>query len=158
MNNLATIAYDTCRLYADINGYEWPSTLFKSKRPNETNAEMYRSRSDIIRERNCITVIELACPFGTNLLKSYDYKNTKYENLRGAFLNPFSYFKLILLEISCLGFTVSSIKTFEIVLNGNNLDSVRIIKTCQGVAIRASYYIYHRRNKIWSDRELISYT
>ena len=113
---------------------------------------MYRSRPDIIRERNCITVIELACPFGTNLLKSYDYKNTKYENLRGAFLN------LILLEISCLGFTVSSIKTFETVLNGNNLDSVRIIKTCQGVAIRASYYIYHRRNKIWSDRELISYT
>ena len=70
MNNLVAIAFEICRLYTDINGYECPSTRFKSTRPNETNAEMYRSRPDIIiRERNCITVIELTCPFEMNLLK-----------------------------------------------------------------------------------------
>ena len=42
MNNLVAIVSDTSRLYADINGYECPSTLSKSKRQNETNAEMYR--------------------------------------------------------------------------------------------------------------------
>ena len=68
MNNLVAIASNTSTLYANINGYECPSTLFKSKRSNETNAEMYRSRPDIIREINCITVIELTCPFETNLL------------------------------------------------------------------------------------------
>ena len=38
------------------------------------------------------------------------------------------------------------------------LNSVRIIKKCQEVAIRDSYYICRRRNKISSDPELISYT
>ena len=98
MNNLVAIASDTCRSYADINGYECQSTLFESKRPNETNAEMYRSRPDIIiREGNCVTVIELTCPFETNLLKSHDYKVTKYQNLRSALLSPYSHFKLMLL-------------------------------------------------------------
>ena len=50
------IGSDTCRLYADINGYEYPSTLFKSKRPNETNAEMYWLIPDIII-REPITVL-----------------------------------------------------------------------------------------------------
>ena len=89
MNSLVVIATDTCSLYPDIIGYECPSTLFKSKRPNETKAEMYRWRPDIInRERNCITVIEIMCPFETNQVKSHDYKVTKYENLRSALLNP----------------------------------------------------------------------
>ena len=48
MNNLITIVSDTCRVYANMNGYECPNTLFKSKRPNETNAEMYQSRPDSI--------------------------------------------------------------------------------------------------------------
>ena len=101
---------------------------------------MYRSRTDIItREGNCNIAIELTCPFGTNLLKLHDYKITKYQNFRRAPLNPCSHFKLRFLEISSLGFTVSSIKTFETYLNGKNLDFVRIIKKCQEVAIRASY-------------------
>ena len=144
-DQLVTIASDICRLYADIKGYECSSTLFKSNRPNEINAEMYRSRPDIIIcERNCITVIKLTCPFETNLLKSHDCTITKYQNLRSALLNPCLHFKLILLEIYSLGFTGSSIKTFETYLNGINLDSVRIIKKRQEVAIRASYNIYCR--------------
>ena len=151
--------WTTSSQYADVNGHECQGTLLKSKRPNETNAELYQLRPDIIiRERNCITVIELTCSFEMNLLKSHDYKVTKYQNLRSALLNPFSHFKLILLEMSSLGFTGSSIKSFETYLNGKNLDSVRIIKKYQEVAIRASYYIYCRRNKIWPDPELISYT
>ena len=109
-------------------------------------------------ERNCITVIELTCPCETNPLKSHDYKITKYQNLRSALLSPCSHFKLIFLEILSLGFTGSSIKTFETYLSGKKLDSVRITKKCQEVAIRASYRIYCRRNKIWPNPELMSYT
>ena len=146
-------------IYNLNDGYEFPSTLFESKRPNETNAEMYRSRPDIIiRERNCIIVIELTRPFEINLVKSHNYKNTKYQNLSSALLNPCSHFKLILLEISFLGFTGSSTKTFETHLNGKNLDSARMMKKFQEVVIRASNHIYFRRNKIWSDPDLISYT
>ena len=132
MNNLVTIAFDTCRLYADINGYECRSTLLKSKRPNETNAEMYRSRPGIIiRQRNCITVIELMCPFETNQQKSHDYKINKYQNPHSALLNSYSHFKLILLEISSLGFTGSSTKASETYLNGKTL---RFCKNYQKVS------------------------
>ena len=63
MNSLVITTSDTCRLYADIIGYECPSILFRSKRTIEKSAEIYRSRPDIIiRERNCISVIELTCP------------------------------------------------------------------------------------------------
>ena len=147
------------QIYADINGCECPSTLVQSIRPNETNAEMYWSRADIIiRERNCITVIEVTCPFKTNLLSSHDYKIPKYQNLCSDLLNPCSRFKLILLEISSLDFTGPSIKTFETYVNGKNLDFVRIIKKYQEAAICTSYYIYGRCNKVWSDPELITYT
>ena len=103
-------------LNPDVNWYECPSTLFKSKIPNETNAEMYRWRPDIIiLERNCITVKELSCPFETNLLKSHDYKITKYQNLGNALLNPCSHFILKLLEFSSsLGFTGTSIKILNL--------------------------------------------
>ena len=108
---------------------------FKSKRSNERNAEMYWSRPDIvIRERNCITVVEVMCPFETNLLKSHDYKVSKYQNLHSALPNPCSHFKLILLEISSHDFTGSPIKIFETYLNGRNCKSSqkmsRSCKTC----------------------------
>ena len=123
-----------------MNNLFTKSTLFNSRRPFETNAEMYQSRPDIlIPERNCITVIELTCPFEVNLLKSHDYKNTKYQNLQSTLPNLHTCFKLILLEIYSLGFTGSSIKTLETYLNGKNVDSVRVIKKCQEVAISASY-------------------
>ena len=59
----------------------------RAKDQMEKNAEMYRSKPDIIiRETNCITVIELTCPFEKNLLKSHDYKITKYQNPAALFL------------------------------------------------------------------------
>ena len=84
-------------------------------------------------------------------------QNHEISESRSALLNPSSHFKLILLEISCLDFTGSSLKIFETYLN-LKLHSVRITKKCQEVAIRASHYIYCRRNKIWSEPESISYT
>ena len=71
-----------------MNNLFTKSTLFNSRRPFETNAEMYQSRPDIlIPERNCITVMELTCPFEVNILKSHDYKNTKYQNLQSTLPN-----------------------------------------------------------------------
>ena len=74
MNNLATPASDRGGLYADINGY----VQALCSRVEDQMKQMNRSRPDIIiRERKYITVIEVMCPFETNLLKLHDYKNTK---------------------------------------------------------------------------------
>ena len=113
-NNLIISISEGFKLYADIEGFENTNTLFKSSRPNEPNAEMYRQLPDIvILEIRRITIIELTCPFETNFNKSHEYKARRYNNLRKALITPLAQFSLILLEISTLGFIGKTIKTFK---------------------------------------------
>ena len=125
MNNFVTIASEDFRLYADIDGYDCPSRLFRSSRPQDPNADKYRPRPDIaIQERNKSTITELTCPFEKNLEKSRDYKKTRYKN---TFLHsPRPHFNLILLEISSSGFTGST-KSSEQFLRSKYLNA-KIIK------------------------------
>ena len=105
MNNHITFTSEDFKIYADINGFVSSNALFKSSRPNEPNAEMYRQRSDIVILENCrITIIELTCPFETNFNKSHEFKARRYNNLRNALITPRAQFNLILREISTLGF------------------------------------------------------
>ena len=127
VNNFVTIASKGFRLYADIDGYECASRLFRSSRPQDPDVDKYRPRPDIvIQERNKTTIIELTCPFETNLEKSRDYKKTIYKNLRNALLSPRAHFNLILQEISTSGFTGST-KSFKQFLKSEDLDANRII-------------------------------
>ena len=127
MNNLVTITSDRFRLYADIDGYECPSRLFKSSRPQDPNSAKYKPSPDIvIQENNKTTIIELTCPFETNLEKSRDYKKTRYKDLRNALLSPRAHFNLILLEISSSGFTGLT-KSLEHFLISKDFDAKRII-------------------------------
>ena len=65
-NNLLNSSTEAFKIFADIEGFENTNVLFKSSRPNEPNADMYRQRPDIvILEQHRITVIELTCPFET---------------------------------------------------------------------------------------------
>ena len=67
MNNLKTFRSEDFKIYADINGFESTNALFKSSRPSEPSAEMYRQRADIaILGKRRIIIIELTCPFETN--------------------------------------------------------------------------------------------
>ena len=159
MNNLIMSTSKGFKLYADINGFENTNILFKSSRPNEVNAEMYRQRPDIvILEKRRITIIELTCPYETNFDESHEFKARRYSNLRNALITPRAQFNLILLKISTLGFVGKTIKIFGKFLKELKLDDKRIINKCQEVAIRTSYYIYCRRRKEWTDPEIILYT
>ena len=130
MNNFVTIASEGLSLYADIGGYDCPSRLFRSSRPQDPDADKYQPRPDIaIEERNKTTIIELTCPFETNLEKSRDYKKTIYKNLRSVLLSPRAHFNLILQKISTSGFTGST-KSFEQFLKSEDLDANRIIRKC----------------------------
>ena len=157
MNNFVTIASEGFRLYAGIDGYDCLSFLFRSSRPQDPDADKYKPRPDItIQERNKTTTTELTCPFEMNLEKSHDYKKARYKNLSSALLGPCTHFNMIL-EISPSRFTGST-KSFEQFLKSKDLDAKRIIRKCQEVALRASYFIYFRQNKMWSEPDLISFT
>ena len=94
------------QVFSDIDGFENPPTLFKSRQHNIThlgavNTLLHRARPDIVvKQQNRITAIELTCPYETNAISSREYKQKRYENLRCELLTPPSQFDLILLEIS----------------------------------------------------------
>ena len=158
MKNFVTIASEGFRLYADVDGYDCLSHLFRSSRSQDPDANKYWTRPDIaIQERNKTTIIELTCSFKTNLEKPRDYKKASYKNLSSALFSPCTHFNLILLEISSSGFTGST-KSFEQFLKSKDLDAKRIIWKCQEVALRALYFMYCRPNKTWSEPDLISFT
>ena len=111
---LKTACYDFC-LYADIEGFEKPTTLFKSQQQSLTttgpqqNDLLHRVRPDIaIKTRDTLTV---TCPYETNTTKSREYKETRYKEIKSELLTPPSNFQLIFLEVTSLGFVAKNIKT-----------------------------------------------
>ena len=80
------------------------------------------------------------------------YKDIRISEVR--LLSPRTHFHLIPLEISYSGFTGST-KSFEQFLRSKDLNAERIIRKCQEVARRASYFIYCRQYNTWSEPDLI---
>ena len=153
-NHLKTkVTNDLLQLYADIDGYDNPATLFKRRyQAIETNIDdnlSHRVRPDtVLKNDNQIIAIELTCPYETNTEKSREFKKRRFENLKNELITPTSNFKLILLEITSLGFTANDVKCFKDFILKLNLDYERIISKRQEVAIRTPFYIYCRRNKL----------
>ena len=111
-----------------------------------------------MKQRDEITIVELTCPFETNIDNAHAYKQEKYKNLRNELITPVKKFNLICLEISSLGFVGQAHTEFIIFVESLKLEGMHIIKKCQEVAIRTSFYIYCRRNKTWEDPVELSYT
>ena len=162
-NHLLKKASYDFRLYADIEGFEKPATLFKSRQQSFTttgpqqNGLLHRARPDIaIETRDTLTVIELTCPYETNTTKSREYKETRYKEIKSELLAP-SNFQFIFLEVTSLGFVTKYIKTFRNFLKSVNINERYLIEKIQEVAIRCSYLIYCRSNRNWNEPNLLSY-
>ena len=151
-------------MYANIEGFENPATLFKLEQQSLTitgpqqNDLLQRARPDIaIENRDTLTVIGLTCPYETNTTKSREYKKTRYKEIKCELLTPPSNFQLIFLEVTSLAFVTKNIKTFRKFLKSININERYLMEKLQEVAVRCSYFIYCRRNKNWSEPNLISY-
>ena len=85
-NHLKTkVTNDLLQLYADMDGYDNPVTLFKRRYQTiETNMDdnlRHRVRPDIVlKNDNQIIAIELTCSFETNTDKSREFKKKKKKN------------------------------------------------------------------------------
>ena len=160
---LKTASYDF-RLYADIEGFENPATLFKSWQKSLTttgpqkNDLLHRARPDIaIETRDTLTVIELTCPYETNTTKFCEYKETRYKEIKRELLIAPSNFQWIFLEVISLGFVTKNIKSFRNIPKSINTNERYLIEKLHKVTIRCSYFIHCRRNKNWNEPNLISY-
>ena len=163
-NNLLKTACYNFSLYADIEGFQNPATLFKPQQQSLTitgqqqNDLLHRLRPDIaIQTRDMLTVIELICPNETNITKFHEYKETRYKEIKIELLIPPSNFQLIFMEMTSLGLVTKNIKTFKSFLKSININERYLTEKLQEVAIRCSYFIYCHRNKNWNEPNLISY-
>ena len=103
-----------------------------------------------------VIVLELTVCFDTNTIKSRDYKKTRYTNLRDELVIACDIFEVIYLEVTCLGLiSKDSYVQFCKFLEELELNIDRTVYKCMETAIRASYYIFCRRNKEWIDTKLL---
>ena len=114
------------------------------------------SRPDLIFETsNTYYAIELTVCFETNLISSREYKMNKYKNFENDLRYKNKDFQLIFLEFSALGFYSREIKSFINFLKMLKLNHSRILEKCTETCIRSSYYIFNRKNKVWTVPELL---
>ena len=66
-------------------------------------------------------------------------------------------FEVITVEVTTLGFVSKNINRFRRLLRALDLNEERVVKKCMEVALRASFYIYCRRNKPWNNPNLRSF-
>ena len=103
-------------------------------------------------------VIELTVCFDTNTKKSREYKVTRYKNLKDELLIDCDEFEIIYVEFTTLGFiSKESFKQFSKLLKALGIYQDRTIIKCMETAIRATYYVFCRRNKSWPNPELLNF-
>ena len=105
------------KIFADLANYENHGDLLKSKRPDI-----------VIKENDSITAIELTCPFELNIIKSREYKENKYRELKNDLVVPYKKFTLMLLELASLGFVSKNVKEMRTLLQKLNIDDHYVIK------------------------------
>ena len=112
----------------------------------------------IIKGPESLTVIELTVPYETNLLKSRQGKIEKYRDITSKVKTPYNKIELLFFEVSSLGFVGQDAKGMKAYLDSLKINSEELFLKCSEVAIRCTYYIYCRRNKEWTNPELLDYS
>jgi hypothetical protein len=136
------------RLFADCPNSDTTctSTLFRTLRP------------DIVVDfKGSVYVVELTVPYETNCTKAKRRKKERYRHLRSELITACYAFEVITLEVTTLGFVSKDIDRFRRLLRTLEMNDERIIKKCMEVALRATFYIYCRRNKPWNNPDLLNF-
>ena len=140
---------NSIELYVDCEktDYRCTSDLFESLRPDI-----------VVIVGNKVIVIELTVCFETNTEKSRNYKQDRYKSLKDQLLIACEEFELIFIEFTTLGFiSKQSYTPFHTFLKKLGINENRTIVKCMETSIRATYFIFCRRNKEWKDPELLNF-
>ena len=101
--------------------------------------------------------IELSICFETNFSKARSYKQNKYKNLKADLCKPCNSFKVIFVEFSTLGFPSKHTSDLVKYLKPHGVNTDRMIKKCMEVCMRASYYMFCRCNKKWTNPDILNF-
>ena len=131
-----------CTVYADLPSFLSPFFI---------TIESYRPDLLLLTDKNILYILELAVGFETNIQNNSDRKATKYSSL----INDLS----LSLTVNAVGAMGSSCNSLLSLLNDLHFDNTiqkRIIMKTMSIFLRSSYYIFCRRNKPWTNPELLT--
>ena len=148
-NSLQPVINDRSSLYADVNGFPSPSVEI---------GENYRPNLLFLIQSKCLYILELTVGFESNLKNNAVRKKEKYINVVKDMRSNYRCVKFVNLSMSSLGVFSNECSTFLEMMNDVGIDKTRqhyIIKKMISLAIRATYFIFCRRNKTWDSPDLI---
>ena len=105
-------------------------------------------------------LLELTVGFESNIKVNSERKAAKYHPLFTNLRTEYTNINFVNLSMSALGIYGTSSDTFLQMLKDLNFNqnlTHQIIMKASNIAIRCTYYIYCRRNKQWSNPELLQY-
>ena len=136
-------------IYCDSNKLQYKNTsqLFLTQRPDVA-----------ILDNQSIIVIELTICYETNTKKSREYKINRNKDLKTQLIDPSKKLRVFFVEFTSLGFiSKESYEPFCKYLKEIKVNYEHAIYKCMETIIRSSYYIFCRRNKSWTDPDLLDY-
>ena len=140
-----------CLLYADLPFFSSPSLI---------TGDSLRPDLVLISPDNTLYLFELTVGFETNIEKNSTRKATKYKPLLHDLNSSYRSVHFINLSMSALGIFESSSDSIVTMMDDLGFDKNRrsqIIKKIINVSVRCTYYIFCRRNKPWTNPELLEF-
>ena len=102
-------------------------------------------------------VIELSVCYETRTEEARNFKKRRYQNLKSDLSIECGKLNIIYVEITTLGFVSGNIKDFAKFVKPLGISYERMIGKCMETALRASFYIFTRRDKEWPNPELLNF-
>ena len=140
-----------CSLYADLPFFSSPSLI---------TGDSLRPDLALISPDNSLYLLELTVGFETNIEKNSNRKATKYKPLLRDLNYRYRSINFVNLSMSALGIfdcSSGSVMTMMDDLGLDNNSRNQVIKNIINLSVRCTYYIFCRRNKAWTNPELLEF-
>ena len=139
-----------CTVYADL-----PSILS----PCLITGDSFRPDLLLLIDAKILYILELTVGFETNIQNNSDRKAAKYSLLINDLSLSYSKVMFVNLSMGAIGVMGSSCTSLFSLLHDLHFDKTitkRIIMKAMNISIRSSYYISCRRDKPWTNPELLT--
>ena len=114
----------------------------------------------LISKNNDLYILELTIGFETNIKSNSDRKASKYNSLHQELGSKYKEIKFINLSLGALGTVGSSSESFINLLKCLEVSQPiqrSILSKMINITIRCTYFIFCRRNKPWTDPDLLAF-
>ena len=141
----------SCSLYANLPTFLSPSL---------NTGDSLRPDLILISKNNDLYILELTIGFETNIKSNSDRKASKYNPLHQELGSKYKEIKFINLSLGILGTVGSSFESFINLLKCLEVSQPiqrSILSKMINITIRCTYFIFCRRNKPWTDPDLLAF-